>query len=202
MTSLRLISLRARLAPLEHLEHPVGDQEAADHVDRPEGDGDHQQHVVDHAVRRPDEQQAAEHDDAVDGVRAAHQRRVQRVRHLRDHLEADERRQYEDGDLRHEIHQRSTTFPSRTTQAPATTSSSKSNFSSSRLRTLRAYSEEACSAISEGRLSGVAMLTPPSVRYVSPRRASSQLRPTSPARSTITLPGFMSSTALAGISFG
>src|SRR3954470_15858230 len=175
MTSLRLIGfLRVGLAALEHLEHAVGDQEAADHVDGPEGDGDDEQQLVEEALDGPDQQQAAEHDDAVDGVRAAHQRRVQRVRHLRDHLEADERRQYEDGDLRHEIHQRSTTFPSRTTQAPATTSSSKSNSSSSRLRTLRAYSEEACSAISEGRLSGVAMITPPSVRYVSPGRASSQ----------------------------
>src|SRR4051812_38706356 len=103
MKSLRLIAA-FRLLALEHPEHPVGDQEAADHVDRAEGDGDHQQHVVDHAVRRPDEQQAAEHDDAVDGVRAAHQRRVQRVRHLRDHLEADERGKHQDRQLGQQVH--------------------------------------------------------------------------------------------------
>jgi len=38
--------------------------------------------------------------------------------------------------------------------------------------------------------------------YVSPGRVSSQFPPASAARSTITLPGFISSTAEAGISFG
>src|SRR3954454_6010672 len=164
MTSLRLIGfLRVGLAALEHLEHAVGDQEAADHVDGPEGDGDDEQQLVEEALDGPDQQQAAEHDDAVDGVRAAHQRRVQRVGHLGDDLEADERREHQDRELRDEGHERSTTFPSRTTHAPATTSPSKSNPSSSSARMLRAYSEDACSAISDGRFNGATMRTPPSV---------------------------------------
>jgi hypothetical protein len=40
------------------------------------------------------------------------------------------------------------------------------------------------------------------VVYVSPGFVSSQLPPASAARSTITEPGFISATALAGISFG
>src|SRR3954452_1843060 len=195
MTSLRVIA-----RPLEHAEHAVGDEEAADDVDRAEDDRDHQQQLVQEPVDRPDQQQAAEHDDAVDRVRAAHQRRVQRVRDLRDHLEADERRQHEDRDLGQQIHQ--TTFPSRTTHAPATTSSSKSNPSSISDRMLRAYSEDACSAISDGRFKGPTILTPPSVVKTSPGLVSSQLPPASAARSTITEPGFISSTAEAGISFG
>ena len=67
---------------------------------------------------------------------------------------------------------------------------------------LRAYSEDACSAISDGRFSGATISTPLSVMYVSPGLVSSQLPPASAARSTITLPGFISSTAVAGISFG
>ena len=59
-------------------------------------------------VGRPDQQDAAEHDDAVDRVGGGHQRRVQRVRHVRDHLEADERGQDEDRELGQEVHQRST----------------------------------------------------------------------------------------------
>src|SRR3954466_9502970 len=138
MTSLRLIGfLRVGLAALEHLEHAVGDQEAADHVDGPEGDGDDEQQLVEEALDGPDQQQAAEHDDAVDGVCAGHQRRVQRVGHLRDDLEAHERRQHQDGDLDDQVHVYAasaaflapswTISPSRVTQAPAMISSSKSS---------------------------------------------------------------------------
>src|SRR4051795_2313943 len=201
MTSLRLIALDDfGLLALEHRQHPVGDEEAANDVDRAEDDRDDEQQLVEEAVDRPDQQQAAEHDDPVDRVRAAHERRVQRVRHLRDDLEADERGQHEDRDLGQQIHQ--ITFPSRTTHAPATTSSSKSKPSSTSDRMLRAYSEDACSAISDGRFKGPTILTPPSVVNLSPGRVSSQLPPASAARSTITEPGFMSATADAGMSFG
>ena len=87
---------------LEHLEHPVGDQEAADDVDRAEGDRDRRGSTLSSALRssaEPEHEQAAEHDDAVDRVGARHQRRVQRVRHLRDHREADEAGQDEDREL-------------------------------------------------------------------------------------------------------
>ena len=47
-----------------------------------------------------DDQQAAEQHDPVDRVGARHQRRVQRVRHLRDHDEADEAGQHEDREVR------------------------------------------------------------------------------------------------------
>ena len=89
---------------LEHPEHPVGDQEAADDVDRAERDRDHQQHVLQHAVRLVHQQQTAEQHDPVDRVGARHQRRVQRVRDLRDHLEADECGQHEDRDLGNGAH--------------------------------------------------------------------------------------------------
>ena len=55
------------------------------------------------AVRRAEDEHRADDDDAVDGVRARHQRRVQRARHLRDDLEADERREHEDGDEREDV---------------------------------------------------------------------------------------------------
>src|SRR5438105_1141271 len=128
-------------------------------------------------------QHTAQHHDPVDRVRAGHQRRVQGVRHLRDHLEAHERGQYEDGYVDHESVHRfcascrywvaaafapsCTISPPRVTQAPAMISSSKSSFSwpsstisSSSDWMLRAYSWEACSAIVLGRLSGATILTP------------------------------------------
>ena len=48
--------------------------------------------------RRPAEDEHRAHeDDAVDGVRSAHQRRVQDARHLGDDLDADEGRQHQHG---------------------------------------------------------------------------------------------------------
>ena len=88
--------------------------------------------------------------------------------------------------------------------APLTISSSKSSCSSpssptsssSSASTLRANSCEACSAMLAGRFSGETILT--SWRTtVSPGSVSSQLPPASPARSTITEPGFIPSTASA-----
>src|SRR5919197_3374557 len=67
---LRSEPLRIRLA-LEHAEHAVGHQEAADHVDRAERDRDHEQEVAEEALGGADQQQAAQHDDSVDRVRAA-----------------------------------------------------------------------------------------------------------------------------------
>src|SRR6185436_10629906 len=78
---------------LEHVQHPVGDQETADHVDGAEDDGDRAQHLDQVRVGGPDDHDRAHDDDPVDGVRPRHQRRVQRGRHLGDDFEADERRQ-------------------------------------------------------------------------------------------------------------
>ena len=68
--------------------------------------------------------------------------------------------------------------------------------SSSSACTLRANSCEACSGMCAGRFSGETIVT--SWRTtVWPGSVSSQLPPVSPARSTITLPAFMPSTASA-----
>jgi hypothetical protein len=53
-----------------------------------------------------------------------------------------------------------------------------------------------------GRLNGAAIVTPASVVIVEPGCVSSQLPPASPARSTITLPGFIAFAASAVTSFG
>src|SRR5947209_18975545 len=74
----RLVGL-GRILGLEHAEHPVRDQETADHVDRAEGDGDDEQDLLKYSTGLSDQEQAADHDDAVDRVRPRHQRRMQRV---------------------------------------------------------------------------------------------------------------------------
>src|SRR5207248_11573944 len=165
-----------------------------------EGDRDDEDEVVEGAAHLADRDQAAEQDDAVNGGRAGHQRRVQRVRDLRDHREAHKRRQHQDGDLGYEAHDAPcwvsvaapaaffapscTISPSRVTQAPATTSSSKFRLSSPsspvissrRDITLREYSCDACSGIVLGRFSGE-VITTSSSTIVSPGWVSSPLPP-------------------------
>ena len=128
------VGLRLRLFG-EHAEHPVGDHEAADDVDRAEGDRDRADHVLERVVGVADDDQPAEHDDAVDRVGLRHQRRVQGRRHLRDHLEADEGGEDEDRDLGHQAHGYFAALsflisPPSVMQAAARMSSSKSTFSS------------------------------------------------------------------------
>ena len=65
---------------------------------------DHHQRLDHRVGERGDDDQPAEDDDAVDGVRLRHQRGVQRVRDLRDHLEADEGGEHEDRYLGHQVH--------------------------------------------------------------------------------------------------
>jgi hypothetical protein len=55
---------------------------------------------------RSDLHQRAENDDRRDRVGHRHQRRVQRMRHVPDHLEADEHRQHEDDEVLHEARRR------------------------------------------------------------------------------------------------
>ena len=57
--------------------------------------------VVPHG--RAEDEHRADDDDTVDGVRARHQRSVQRARHLRDDLEADEGGEHENGDQREDV---------------------------------------------------------------------------------------------------
>src|SRR5947208_1980679 len=93
-----------RLLPLpEHLEHPVGDHEAADHVGR----GEHDRNQPDHGCQRvlvaePRDEHGADDHDPVNRVGAGHQRRVQQRRHFRDHLESEENRKDENRDLERE----------------------------------------------------------------------------------------------------
>src|SRR5689334_3142043 len=94
---------RGRGPALEHLEHPVGDHVAADDVHRRERDGDERQDLRDGVGRLDGDEHRADEDDAVDGVRARHQRRVQRRRDLRDDGEAAQDREDEDGQRREQL---------------------------------------------------------------------------------------------------
>src|SRR5918994_3487736 len=210
--SWKKLAMYKSVSLLEHPEHAVGHEEAADDVDRPEGDRDHEQELVEEAGGLADQQQAAEQHDPVDRVRRRHQRRVQGVRHLRDHLEADEGGEHEDGELGEQIHDYAATpaaarapswtiSPTRMMQAPASTSSSKSRLNSPSLTissssdwTLRERSDDAWSGIEAGRFTGPTILTP-SRTTVWPASVNSQLPPVSAARSTITEPGLIFCTA-------
>src|SRR5687767_12117473 len=86
---------RSCLAP-EHLEHPVGDDVAADDVHRRERDRDKAQDLAEDVGGRGGDDHRADEHDAVDRVRAGHQRRVQSRGHLRDHGEATQDREDED----------------------------------------------------------------------------------------------------------
>ncbi len=85
-----------RLLAREHLQHPVGDHEAADHVHRREHDRDQPDDERDGVVGRAGDDDRAEQDDPVDRVGAGHQRGVQRRGDLGDHLDADEDAEDED----------------------------------------------------------------------------------------------------------
>ena len=91
----RPASARARLLA-EHLEHPVGDDVAADDVHRREGHGDEREELAERLGRAQRDEHRADEDDPVDRVRARHQRRMERRRDLRDHGEPDEDRERED----------------------------------------------------------------------------------------------------------
>src|SRR5262249_47625192 len=127
-----LLALRL-LALLEHFEHAVGDDEAADDVRRREHDCDEADDPRERAlVRLAEHEHRADDDNAVDRVRPRHQRRVQQRRHLRDHLEAEEDREHEDRDLEDEqrvvTHAGTSCLPA--THAPDVISSDQSRLSS------------------------------------------------------------------------
>ena len=82
---------------LEHLEHPVGDQEAADDVDCSDDERGKADPFCPDTADHPGGHQCPDDGDAANSVRAGHQRRVQRLRHLADHFPADEHRQHEIG---------------------------------------------------------------------------------------------------------
>src|SRR3954451_20131842 len=205
----------------EHLEHPVRDDVAADHVHRREGDRDEGEQLADRCSRLDGDEHRADQDDAVDRVGAGHQRGVERCRDLADDGEAAEDREDEDRQGRDQgvgvahalpplagaagARWRSfrtgsaTTSPSRVMTVDFVTSSSKSRLSSPSLtipsrsaEMFRAKNADAPAGIVAGRLSGAMTVTPLSVTTVSPALDSSQFPPSADAAmSTITEPGFI-----------
>src|SRR6266850_2235778 len=133
VASLPTVVLHGRLALPEHLEHAIGDDEAADDVCRREHDGDEADDERERVlVAEAGDEHRSDNHDPVDRVRAGHQRRVQQRRHLRDHLEAEEDREDQDRQLEDEQRRvaHAATSSRWVTQAPAVISSSQSSSSS------------------------------------------------------------------------
>src|SRR6476659_9362912 len=135
MASALLIAGAIPRPAAEHVQHPVRHEEAADDVRGAKRDADRAEHRRYRALVGPGDEDGADDHDAVDRVRAAHERRVQRRRHLRDDLDSDERGQHEDRQLDEQalVHavaswrSRLVTRPSCVTTASAVISSSKSS---------------------------------------------------------------------------
>ena len=88
--------LRGHRLLAEHLEHPVGHDVATDDIHRGEGDGDQAEELAERLGGPGGDDHGAHEDDAVDRVRARHQRRVEGGRDLADHGEAAQDREDED----------------------------------------------------------------------------------------------------------
>ena len=103
MKSSRRSFLLPPLGPLlEHREHPIGHDEAADDVDRAEHDREESEQVADRAAAAPATSIAPT--ITIRGWRwRPHERRVQRRRHLGDDFEADEDRENEDVEPRRSL---------------------------------------------------------------------------------------------------
>ena len=96
------------LAPLEHLQHPVRDEEPGHHVGHRGGDGDGRQGHDEQVLVRPgllaEHQQCADEADRRNRVGQRHQRRVQQRRHAADDVEPEEGGQQEDEDVGEDVH--------------------------------------------------------------------------------------------------
>ena len=88
---------------LEHLEHAIGDHEAADDVDHCGGDRQETEHGGKGAGAESGRGDGANDRDARNGVCPGHQRRVQGWGHFRNHLEANEGGEDEDDDAGDEL---------------------------------------------------------------------------------------------------
>src|SRR5664279_4667265 len=105
MFAFMLLSL---LFLLVHCQHALGDQEAAENIDRGEYQRDEaerarpQRAAIVGGERYADRQQGADHDHRGDGVGHRHQWRVQRRCHRPDDVVADEHRQHEDREPEYE----------------------------------------------------------------------------------------------------
>src|SRR5262245_7516757 len=212
------LPLPGLLLLLEHLEHPLRDEESAEGIDRDQSHPDRPEDRAEVERARTRGEDGADHDHRTDHVRDAHQRRVQRGRHVPHHVIADEdceheHREIDDGRVEgsgHFVQPFFTTAPSMHTSDPAMISSSRLSLSSpdlgstSRLRKfsrLRAYSALASAASIAARLVWPTSFTPCFTTTLS-RSDSKQLPPCSTARSTITDPGFMPRTVSSRMSTG
>src|SRR6185369_4678216 len=92
--SVALFLLRDFL-PLKHLQHAIGDDEAADYVRRGTNYSDETENRADGVVLRTRGDDRADERYAGDRVSRRHQRRVQQRRHSRNHLVTKKRRERE-----------------------------------------------------------------------------------------------------------
>src|SRR5579883_1235235 len=86
----------ARPAGLEHLQHPVGDDEAADDVARRGNDGDGSKYRGKSRFVLARDHDRADHRDGIQCIGERHERRVQQRRNPANHVKADEAGQNED----------------------------------------------------------------------------------------------------------
>ena len=206
-------------ACLEHLEHPVGDEEAADDVDRPERDRDDEQQLVraSPSPARPSSSRPPRTTipwialvPDISGVCSVFGTFEITAKPTKPASTRIARLVTRSSACRLPLRRPAlapswTISPSRVMQAPAMISSSKSSDERCPRRRSSAPAATGCCArtaarrarpSSHGRFSGATIVTSCSTT-VSPGSDSSQLPPASPARSTITEPGFMRSTASA-----
>src|SRR6266480_2213867 len=190
---------------LEHLEHPVRDEESADDVrhggeqgDRPQ-DADHPRVLGARDRDRPD------HGNRRDRVLERHEGRIEQAGHATNHTQPDERRQDEHEQHGPVVDHDFRTSPAWVTQVSRMISSSKSRTSlpsratcNRKLEMVRAYIWLACSGSVLGTLRGPSTSTP-LWRTSVPGSVSSQFPPVSAARSTIRAPCFIPRTASAVI---
>src|SRR5437773_1258611 len=198
---------------LEHLEHPVRDEESADDVRHGGEQRDRSEDADGPRVLGARDRDGPDHGNRRDRVGERHEGRVEQAGHATDHTQPDERRQDE-----HEEHgpvvdssvvvHDFRTSPAWVTQVSRMISSSKSTTSlpsratcNRKLETFLAYIWLAWYGSVLGRFTGPRIRTPLRLTSV-PASASSQFPPVSTARSTITEPGFMPRTASAVISIG
>src|SRR5436309_4053929 len=208
---------------LEHLQHPVRDEESADDIRHGREQRDPPEDADGRRVLRTRDRDRPDHGDRRDRVRERHERRVEQAGDAADHAQPDEGRQHEHeqhgpvvarglGRRRLDRHQtvdhHFRTSPAYVTHVSRMISSSKSTTSlpsrvtcNRKLEMFRAYIWLAWYGSVLGRLTGPRIRTP--FRFTSvPATASSQFPPVSTARSTMTDPGFMPPTASAVISTG
>src|SRR5438067_13045315 len=99
-----ILLLRLHRLPLpEHLEHSIGDDEAAELVRRAKYDRYESERVQQRRICRAGDEEGSQNDDAVNRVGAGHERRMQHRRDSANDLEADEDGHDEDVDSEYQL---------------------------------------------------------------------------------------------------